>query len=63
MNVKGSDYRAYLLRLWQVDQNGNRVLRCSLEESTTGQRKTFADLETMTVYLKDRMGIHKEEKR
>ena len=61
MNTKGSDYRAYLLRLWKAEENGKLLVRCTLEESMTGQRLTFANLEAMTAYLRKKLGVNEEE--
>jgi len=44
-------YRSFLLRLWQVDQNGDWVWRCSLEETGTGRYQLFVDLEALFSYL------------
>lgn len=44
-------YRSYLLRLWQVEENGSRVWRASLEETGTGKRIAFAKLEELWRYL------------
>ncbi|MAT96541.1 MAG: hypothetical protein CL608_05305 [Anaerolineaceae bacterium] len=46
-------YRSYLLRLWQVEQNGNFSWRCSLEEARTGQRQNFASLQALLNFLWD----------
>ena len=49
-------YRSYLLRLWQVEQNGNFSWRCSLEEARTGQRQNFASLQALLNFLWDETG-------
>lgn len=49
-------YRSYLLRLWQTEQNGNFVWRCSLEEASTGQRQNFASLAALLAFLRAETG-------
>lgn len=51
MTKENVTYRSYLLRLWQVKQNGDVGWRASLEEAGTNQRHAFADLEALFRYL------------
>lgn len=51
METDEATYRSYLLRLWQVEQNGNFTWRCSLEEARTGQRQNFASIQGLLSYL------------
>jgi hypothetical protein len=45
-------YRAYLLRLWQAeDEDGRLVWRAALEDARGGERHGFADLERLCAYL------------
>ncbi len=44
-------YRSFLLRLWQVDTEGKRAWRFSLENSGTGKRRGFANLGELLVFL------------
>jgi hypothetical protein len=44
-------YRSYLLRLWQVKQNGEWDWRASLEEVETGKRWIFINLEMLFSFL------------
>jgi len=44
-------YEAYLLRLWESDQAGELVWRASLESTDTGERRGFADLDSLFAYL------------
>jgi hypothetical protein len=53
-NVK-SPYIAYMLRLWQVHQNGQLVWRASLESPKTGVRKGFIDPERLFAFLEAEM--------
>jgi hypothetical protein len=45
---------SFLLCLWQVEMNGDRVWRLSLEGSQTGERWGFADLEALFDFLRRR---------
>jgi hypothetical protein len=44
-------YRAYLLRLWQVEQDDRPTWHASLEDPHTGERWGFADLPRLFEYL------------
>ncbi len=44
-------YRSFLLRLWQVNTEGIRAWRFSLENSVTGERRGFANLGELLVFL------------
>jgi len=46
-------YRSFLLRLWRVDTEGKRAWRFSLENSVTGERRGFANLGELLVFLLD----------
>ncbi len=48
-------YFAALLRLWQVRSEGRTVWRASLEDPHTHECKTFADLDSLVVYLKEQL--------
>ena len=48
-NVTQSDYMAYLLRLWR-DRDG-APWRASLENTSTGESKPFAEIRMLTAYL------------
>jgi hypothetical protein len=67
METDEASYRSYLLRLWQVEQNGNFTWRCSLEEARTGQRQNFASLDALLGYLlaetSQQPGAQEKEKR
>jgi hypothetical protein len=51
MTIEQLRYLAYLLRLWGVDVNGEVVWRASLEDSHTGERRGFADLDRLFEFL------------
>lgn len=42
---------AYLLRLWQASSAGTRVWRALLANVQTGERRSFADLQSLFVFL------------
>ena len=47
-------YLAYLLRLWQVNDEGKPVWRASLESPHTGERHGFANLEMLFAFLEEK---------
>jgi hypothetical protein len=51
MNDQSPRYLAFLLRLWCVDVEDGIVWRASLEDAHTGERRGFADLQIMYVFL------------
>jgi hypothetical protein len=44
-------YLSFLLRLWQVGQNGEESWNASLEDPHTGERHGFANLEALIKFL------------
>jgi len=50
--MKARRYESYLLRLWESDEAGQLIWRASLESTDTGQRRGFADLDSLYTYLK-----------
>ncbi len=44
-------YISYLLRLWQTQDGGRLVWRCSLESPGTGERHGFANLQDLFDFL------------
>lgn len=57
-------YRAYLLRFWQESGrpgDPSPVWRFILQEPGTGERRGFADLESMVDFLRRVMGEEQEE--
>jgi len=44
------EYRAYLLRLWRVEDNGKRW-RARLEDIGTGESQGFGSLEQLLAFL------------
>ncbi|MCL4489180.1 MAG: hypothetical protein M1570_13770 [Chloroflexi bacterium] len=47
-------YWAFMLRLWQVRSGSAVAWRASLEDPHTGERKGFADLESLLAFLQER---------
>ncbi len=45
-------YLAYMLRLWRVKTDGEQTWRASLESAQRGERRGFADLESLFAFLK-----------
>ena len=56
MSEEPDAYQTYLLRLWRVQQQGRWQLRASLESPRTGERRWFADLEQLQVFLAELRG-------
>ncbi len=50
-------YKSYLLRLWQVEKNGEQVWRASLQSAQTSKLHLFADFESMVAFLRRETGI------
>jgi hypothetical protein len=64
MDTEKATYRSFLLRLWQVEQNGDWIWRCSLEETGTGLNHNFVNLDALFGYLSAETGAppcHKKE--
>lgn len=63
MNRKVRRYRAYLLRLWQVEEGG--PWRASLENTEGGERLGFADMEKLMAFIREETqpSAHDDERR
>ena len=46
-------YQAYLLRLWLAGDDDAAVWRASLEDPRTGERRGFADVESLLAFLSE----------
>jgi hypothetical protein len=46
-----SQYRSFLLRLWQVTEKGEQEWRASLENVESGEKHGFSSLEELWSYL------------
>jgi hypothetical protein len=55
MAAKERHYLSFLLRLWQVKQNGRDNWRASLEDSQTGEQRGFARLDLMVDFLMEQV--------
>ncbi len=51
MNDQSPCYMAFLLRLWCVTEDEGIVWRASLEDAHTGERKGFADVQSLCAFL------------
>jgi hypothetical protein len=49
-NSQPRPYRAYLLRLWQVEHADRPVWHASLEDPHTGERRGLADLACLSAH-------------
>ena len=58
--TKSSRYLAYMLRLWQVDRQGQPEWRASLESPHTGERLGFADMAQLLDFLQEKTRISPE---
>jgi len=52
MQKEPSRYRAYLLRLWQVDDGTRATWRASLQDVRSGQRLGFAGLDEAMAHIR-----------
>jgi hypothetical protein len=51
MNDQSPCYMAFLLRLWCVTDEDGVVWRASLEDAHTGERRGFAELQSLFAFL------------
>jgi hypothetical protein len=49
-------YLAYMLRMWRVEAEDGPVWRASVESPHTGERRGFASLEVLFVFLVGKTG-------
>jgi hypothetical protein len=56
MSREQRGYLSYLLRLWQIKSEGERVWRASLESPHTGERRGFANLADLFTFLEKETG-------
>lgn len=56
MSQRKGRYLSYLLRLWQIESEGELVWRASLDSSQTGRRRGFAGLAEMCAFLERKVG-------
>ena len=56
MHTERPAYLSYLLRLWRAPGGVDQPWRGSLEDTLTGQRTGFADLEALCAFLHAQIG-------
>lgn len=56
-----SGYFSYLLRIWQSGPVKAATWRASLECPLTGERRTFASLEDLWIFLQDQIATTQQE--
>ena len=54
-------YLSYLLRLWQEPGDGSPVWRASLESPQSGERRGFADLDSLIAFLEGQIEASSEQ--
>lgn len=59
MSPPPDHYHAFLLRLWQIQNDDEATWLASLEDSRSGEKHGFASLEALLEYLRQLTG--KEE--
>lgn len=57
MNAERPAYLSYLLRLWRAPGGAGQPWRASLQDTLSGERQGFVDLEALTVYLRDQIDL------
>ena len=55
MTTQPRHYMAYLVRLWQVNGEGQPAWRASIEDPHTGEQRGFASLENLVAFLREQM--------
>jgi hypothetical protein len=50
---ESDNYQVYLLRLWRARCQGQWVWRACIESPDTGERQSFADLEQLSLHLRE----------
>jgi hypothetical protein len=63
MKREPSGYRAYLLRLWRIEDGEKAIWRASLQDVRTGQRLGFADLDEAIAHLRKEIRSAPDTKR
>jgi hypothetical protein len=57
MSTKRRRYLSYLLRLWQIESEGELVWRTSLESPQTGERTDFPSLDALFTFLEQQISV------
>ena len=61
MAPSSKDYHSYLLRLWQVQEEGGAGWRASLEDVQSGELHGFEDLAALQRYLEELARVQQED--
>ncbi len=56
-------YLSYMLRMWETSDGESQVWRASLESPGSGQRRGFADLQSLMDFLADQTERQDEQDR
>lgn len=56
-------YLSYMLRMWETDDGESRIWRASLETPGSGERRGFADLQSLMDFLAHQAERQDEEGR
>jgi hypothetical protein len=56
VNAERPAYLSYLLRLWRAPGGADQPWRASLQDTLTGERTGFADLEALCAFLQTQIG-------
>ena len=56
MSEEPDGYQAYMLRVWRARSKGKWRWRASIESPHTSERQSFASLERLFAFLRERCG-------
>jgi hypothetical protein len=56
MTTHASRYKAFLLRIWQVENEGKLIWQASLEDPHTSERQGFPSLDALFEFLRGKTG-------
>lgn len=56
MNAERPAYLSYLLRLWRAPGGADQPWHASLQDTLSGERTGFADLEALCAFLQTQIG-------
>ena len=61
MTTHASRYKAFLLRIWQAENEGKLIWHASLEDSHTSERQGFPSLDALFEFLRGETGEKNEQ--
>ncbi len=61
MTTMMGGYLAYLLRIWQIKDDGQEIWHASLEDPHTGKRQGFPNLDALIAFLWEQIGDRQGE--